>query len=91
MSDIIKGLLTTWLRKIVFGAGMVWITYLTQKGIANTSDVERFIDIAVAAILILVPGLWTWAKNKWFGQTPVIVPNTVVPEVKQIVAEVKAR
>jgi hypothetical protein len=89
MNDIIKGLLTTWLRKIVFGAGMVWIAYLTEKGIANTSDVERLIEIAVAAVLILVPGLWTWAKNKWFKQTPVIVPNVAVPEVKAIVAAAK--
>lgn len=63
MNDMIKGLLASMLRKIIFGAGAVYIAYLTEKGIATSGDVERLIEIAVAALLILVPALWTAVKN----------------------------
>ena len=89
MNEIIKGLLASWIRKIIFGAGMVWVTYIVEKGIANTSDIERFIDILVAALLILVPALCTIIKNKWFKQESVIVPKEAVMEVKAIVAAAK--
>jgi hypothetical protein len=63
MNDMIKTLLASIIRKVVFGAGAVYIAYLTEKGIATSGDVERFIEITVAALLILVPALWTTVKG----------------------------
>jgi hypothetical protein len=66
MNEMVKSLLASIIRKVVFGVGAVYIAYLTEKGIATSGDVERFIEIAVAALLILVPALWT-AVKKWLA------------------------
>jgi len=67
MNDTLKILIGSLIRKVVFGAGLVYIDWLTKKGIATSGDVERFIEIAVAALLILVPALWTVVKG-WLAK-----------------------
>ena len=62
----LKALIASLIRKALFGAGAVWIAKLIEQGILTDGDVTRFIEIAAAGTLIVVPALWTYIKSKFF-------------------------
>ena len=63
MIELLKPLLFSFLRKVVFALGAGWLLALMQKGILTDADVSRFIEILVAALLVAVPALWSFVRD----------------------------
>lgn len=61
--EAIKKLLAAWFRKLIFAGGAVWLTKLIEAGALTQADVDRFIEIAIAAAMIVGPALWTTIKT----------------------------
>jgi hypothetical protein len=92
MDDIITGLLYPQLRKLIYGAGALWIGMLLEWAKVHNvpiteAVVDNWISILIALVGIVGSALWTWAKNKITSKTAVTVPTAAVPE---IVATVEA-
>jgi hypothetical protein len=62
MNAMLKQLIYSGLRKLVFGAGAVWVAWLVKNGICTEADVTRVIEVAAAALMLAVPLLWTFVK-----------------------------
>ena len=63
--EILKKLVGKWFRKVVFTFGAVWIAKLIESGVLTDGDVERIVEIAVAALFLLIPALWTDVILPW--------------------------
>ena len=96
MNEALLAWLGGQLRKWVFALCLGWITTIIGWCQANNvpltqMDVERFIELVIALLLMALVSFYSSIKAKITKTTPVVVPNVVAPEVKAIVAEAKAR
>jgi hypothetical protein len=83
MNDMIKDLISKTLRKIIFAAGSVWITKLLATGVVNEADINRWIEIATALLLIGGAALWTTISNWLASRKTNVAPTPTLPPVEQ--------
>ena len=68
MSVLLKHLVMKTLRKIVFGTCAIWVAKLLATGVVTEGDINHWVEIAAALLIMIGTALWTTIQNSLEGK-----------------------
>lgn len=92
MNDIIMNLITSNVRKFIYGACMAWIAIIIEWGKAHNvpltqTFLDNLLDIVIALAVMGVMAVWSLLYNKFTGKSTVVVPKDAVPGIVQLATD----